>query len=179
MFGYPCGRRAVRLPRRLQRQPHPGHLRPDSPATLEPFKAAWPAWPPTLTNPCLPPPRWVRLGWPNPLRSTARVTDTMTDASIGRGLPQQAVAALQIPCGANVPVTVTTGGPNWKALVARANRTPFFRRALKVVNGRLGQSSERPDDCRRESGLRPGQLQLGWRLCDRRGTFPPRSSPTQ
>ncbi len=65
------------------------------------------------------------------------MTDLLNDASIGRGLAQQGVALLQTPCGSNVPVTVTTGGPNWKALVARANRTPFFRRALKIVNGGL------------------------------------------
>jgi hypothetical protein len=91
----------------------------------------YPNWPATLTTPCL-------GGWPNPLRSGAIVHNFLTDASIGRGLPQQPLVALQV-CNVNVPVTVTTGGPNWKALIARANRAVFFRRALKLVNGRLGQ----------------------------------------
>ena len=99
--------------------------------------AVWPAWPVSLTGACLGAGGFQ--GWPNPLRSAARVTDTITNASIGIGLAQQANPLLQV-CNNNVPATVTSGGgiPNWKALVARANRTPFFRRALKVVNGRLG-----------------------------------------
>ncbi len=101
------------------------------------LNAAWPAWPVTLTNPCLPAPGWVGVGWPNPLRSTALVTDTLTDASIGRGLPQQAVARFKsLRC--QRAGHGHDGWPNWKALVARANRTLFFRRALKIVNGRLG-----------------------------------------
>jgi hypothetical protein len=99
--------------------------------------AVWPAWPVTLTNPCLPAPAWAGAGWPNPLRSNARVTDVLTDASIGRGLPQQLVALAQ-NCGNSVPATVSGGGPNWKALIARANRSLFFRRALKLTNGGLG-----------------------------------------
>ena len=95
----------------------------------------YPNWPGTLTNPCLPAPGWAGVGWPNPLRSTALVTQMITDASIGRGLAVQPLPLLQTPCGANVPVQVTSGGPNWKALIARANRTLFFRRALKLVNG--------------------------------------------
>jgi hypothetical protein len=97
-------------------------------------------WPNSLTTNCLGSPTLPWLpgqGWPNPFRSAARVTDTITDASIGRGLAQQTNQLLQV-CGNNVPATVTTGGPNWKALVARANRTLFFRRALKLVNGGLG-----------------------------------------
>jgi hypothetical protein len=89
----------------------------------------WPQWPATLTSACL-------AGWPNPLRSSSLATDVLTDASVGRGLPTNAIPV----CGTSVP----TGGAvsttiNVKALIARANRTPFFRRALKLVNGRLGQ----------------------------------------
>ena len=60
------------------------------------------------------------------------MTTVLTDASIGIGLPQLAVPV----CGVSVQSTVTDG-PS-RRLVARANRTPFFRRALKIVNGGLG-----------------------------------------
>jgi hypothetical protein len=97
-----------------------------------------PAWPAELTFNCLPQAGWANgKGWPNPLRSTATINDVITDASVGRGLPLQATQLLQT-CGTNVPVLVSTTMPV-KALIARANRTPFFRRALKVVNGALGQ----------------------------------------
>ena len=99
-----------------------------------------PAWPPSLTFDCLPPAGWTNgKGWPNPLRSSALVTDVITDASVGRGLAEQTTQASQV-CGNNVPASVApVSGINVKALIARANRTPFFRRALKVVNGALGQ----------------------------------------
>jgi hypothetical protein len=97
-----------------------------------------PAWPTELTFNCLPPAGWANgKGWPNPLRSTALITDVITDASVGRNLTQQGTQSSQV-CGTNVPVTVSLTLPV-KALIARANRTPFFRRALKVVNGALGQ----------------------------------------
>jgi hypothetical protein len=110
--------------------------RPPNPSGAAPNTPAWPA---QLTFPCLPQEGWANgKGWPNPLHSGARITDVITDASIGIGLPQQTTQASQ-DCNVEVPLTVPGGGTNWKALVARANRTPFFRRALKIVNGALGQ----------------------------------------
>jgi hypothetical protein len=84
------------------------------------FAPAWTGGPMSLMAQCL-------AGWPNPLRSSALVTGVLDDATVGRdtslGCPAAAVAA----------------APNPKALIARANRTPFFRRALKIVNGALTQ----------------------------------------
>ena len=77
-------------------------------------------------------------GWPNPLRSTALVTDTLTNASIGIGLAQQATRCSGLQCQRAGDRHDRRRLPNWKALVARANRTLFFRRALKLVNGGLG-----------------------------------------
>ena len=64
----------------------------------------------------------------------------ITDASIGRGLPQFAVQV----CTASVPTTVTTAVPMEGARRSR-QPPPFFRRALKIVNGGSGQTSERAD----------------------------------
>jgi hypothetical protein len=86
--------------------------------TVAPFTPAWPNTHEAIDT-CL-------AGFRNPLRDGALVTDALTDATVGVG-----VAA---PCANVVPAA-----PNPKALIARANRTPFFRRALKIVNGALTQ----------------------------------------
>ena len=57
-----------------------------------------------------------------------------------------------------------------RPLVARANPQIFFRRALKIVNGGQPACPRRPDDRRRESCLRPGQLQCDQRVRRDRGT---------
>ena len=69
--------------------------------------------------------------YPNPLHGATQVTQVLTDANVGVGLAQLAVPV----CGVTVQTTVTT---NVKRLIARANRPLFFRRALKIVNGGLG-----------------------------------------
>jgi hypothetical protein len=69
-------------------------------------------------------------GYPNPLHAGTLVTSVLTNVSVGIGSPVGANCA-----GGQVAATVPT---YVKALVARANRPLFFRRALKVVNGGLG-----------------------------------------
>ena len=76
------------------------------------------------TTPCL-------VGYPNPLHAATFVTQVLTNASVGAG------AAVGANCaGAGQVATATP--LSVKALVARANRPLFFRRALKIVNGGLG-----------------------------------------
>ena len=73
-------------------------------------------------------------GWPNPFyhptnpNNLVEITAAITDANVGIG-QTVGTGANQVP--ATVPAFV-------KPLVARANRTMFFRRALKLVNGGLG-----------------------------------------
>ena len=85
-----------------------------------------PTFPPAMPTgtPCV-------MNYPNPLHAGTLVTQVLTDPSVGIGLPQLAVPV----CGASVQSTVTT---THKRLIARANRPLFFRRALKIVNGGLG-----------------------------------------
>ncbi len=86
---------------------------------VPPFLAA------TTGTPCV-------TDYPNPLHAGTLVTQVLTDASLGIGLPQSARTA---PAWARLPSTVPD---RVKPLVARANRPLFFRRALKIVNGGLG-----------------------------------------
>ena len=70
------------------------------------------------------------MRFPNPLHANTLVTDRLTDANLCVGLHSDGSAQR-----GRVPVAVPA---YWKALVARANRTLFFSRALKLVNGGLG-----------------------------------------
>ena len=76
------------------------------------------------TTPCL-------AGYPNPLHGATFLPAILTNASLGVG------AAVGANCaGAGQVATATPTAV--KPLVARANRPLFFRRALKIVNGGLG-----------------------------------------
>jgi hypothetical protein len=78
--------------------------------------------------PLMDPLLWPTGKFPNPLHTGTLVTDSLTDANlcIGCNVGTQ---------NGRVPVAVPA---MVKPLVARANRMLFFRRALKIVNGGLG-----------------------------------------
>jgi hypothetical protein len=72
-------------------------------------------------------PRNLPSGALAPLNNGARVTTALTNVNLG------------------LPVTPTN--PKEKVLVARANRTLFFRRALKIVNGGIYTSTPPAGNC--------------------------------
>ncbi len=69
-------------------------------------------------------------GYPNPLHAATLVTQVLTNANLGIGAP------VGVNCAGGQVATNTPAAV--KPLVARANRALFFRRALKIVNGGLG-----------------------------------------
>ena len=75
------------------------------------------------TTPCL-------TGFPNPLHGATFVTAVLTNLNLGVG------ATVGANCAGGQVATATPVAV--KPLVARANRPLFFRRALKLVNGGLG-----------------------------------------
>ena len=70
-------------------------------------------------------------GYPNPLHAATLVTQVLTNASLG------VLATVGANCAGAGQVALATPAVV-KPLVARANRPLFFRRALKIVNGGLG-----------------------------------------
>jgi hypothetical protein len=70
-------------------------------------------------------------GYPNPLHAATLVTQVLTNPSLG------VLATVGANCAGAGQVALATPAVV-KPLVARANRPLFFRRALKIVNGGLG-----------------------------------------